>query len=205
MSRTDNDVLATARLTLRPWRVDEAPVLRALWEERDARVPPHRRIDSQGRPTEADLQARIAAPSSNPLGPLVILETATGRVLGWCGLVTSQHTPHGEPELAYELFRHSWGHGYATEAASRVIDAARALGYAALGATVWDWNLASRRVLEKLGFRETTATWVDPDRGTTILTMLALSPDAAGRVTYGRGFVGRHGRGSVVPLRGRWA
>ncbi|WP_199582693.1 hypothetical protein [Blastococcus sp. TF02-09] len=49
-------VLETDRLVLRPWRVAEAVVQRELWTERDPRVPPHRRIDAEGRPTLADLE-----------------------------------------------------------------------------------------------------------------------------------------------------
>jgi RimJ/RimL family protein N-acetyltransferase len=44
-------------------------------------------------------------------------------------------------------------------------------GYARLWATVWDWNVASRRVLEKLGFRETEAVVRDPIYGNSLLTV----------------------------------
>lgn len=52
-------VLETARLLLRPWRLAEAAVLRELWTERNPRVPPHRRIDADGRPTVTDLEESI--------------------------------------------------------------------------------------------------------------------------------------------------
>ena len=51
----------TDRLLLRPWRVAEAVVQRELWTERDPRVPPHRRIDADGRPTVAELEEAIRA------------------------------------------------------------------------------------------------------------------------------------------------
>ncbi len=44
-------VLETARLVLRGRRADEAVIYRELWLERDPRVPAHRRIDRDGRPT----------------------------------------------------------------------------------------------------------------------------------------------------------
>ena len=56
-------MLETGRLVLRPWRVAEAATLRELWGERDPRVPPHRRIDAEGRPTVAELEGWIR---SNP-------------------------------------------------------------------------------------------------------------------------------------------
>lgn len=56
------------------------------------------------------------------------------------------------PEIAYELFRRVHGHGYATEAARAVLDAAIATGRKRLSSTVGPWNTQSLRVLEKLGF-----------------------------------------------------
>jgi ribosomal-protein-alanine N-acetyltransferase len=54
------DTLETDRLVLRHRRAAEAAVYRQLWTERDPRVPPHRRISPEGRPTVADIAARIA-------------------------------------------------------------------------------------------------------------------------------------------------
>lgn len=61
----------------------------------------------------------------------------------------------GGPELAFELLRRSWGQGYATEASWAVLDWATSSGHEQLWASVWEWNTASRRVLEKVGFVET--------------------------------------------------
>ena len=133
-------MLETDRLLLRPWRVADATVVHELWTERDARVPPHRRLSPDGHPTVADLETRGFAE-----GLLMIELRATGDVVGYCGL-TDEH------ELAYELLRRFWGRGYATEAAGAVIDAARASGVLEVRAGVRDWNLASQRVLAKLGF-----------------------------------------------------
>jgi len=69
-----------------------------------------------------------------------------------------------EPEIAYELFKHAHGHGYATEAARAVIDAAIATGRTRLWSTVRDWNTPSFRVLEKLGF-ERDHTTTEDERG----------------------------------------
>jgi RimJ/RimL family protein N-acetyltransferase len=57
-----------------------------------------------------------------------------------------------EPEIAYELFRHAHGRGYATEAAGAVLGAAKATGRKRLWSTVGAGNAPSLRVLEKLGF-----------------------------------------------------
>lgn len=162
-------VLETDRLLLRPWRVAEAALHRELWTERDPRVPPHRRIGEDGHPTVADLKEWIRTNPPSTVGMLAIERKGLHDVIGYCGLVDSGRGAAGEPELAFELLRHSWRHGYATEAAFAVLDWARSSGYQRLWATVWDWNTASRRVLAKVGFTETDRAEVDAVHGTTLL------------------------------------
>lgn len=153
--------LETARLVLRPWRVEEAAVHRELWTERDPRVPPHRRIDAAGRPTLEDVEGWIRDGSRpGSLGLLAVERTGSGDVIGYCGLIDGALGPD-EPEIAYELLRRAWGRGYATEAAGAVVALARESGYGRLWATVRAWNVASLRVLANLGFVETDR--VDPD------------------------------------------
>jgi hypothetical protein len=128
------DIIETERLVLRRRRVDEAALFRQLWTERDPRVPAHRRVNAEGRPTVADIAA-------------------------------------GEPGLAFELFRAAHGCGYATEAAQAVVASASEAGYPRLWAGVWDWNVASRRVLAKLGFRETGRVEPVSEHGYTLMTV----------------------------------
>ena len=78
----------------------------------------------------------------------------TADVIGYCGLTIHGNGLPDEPELAYELLSAVHGCGYATEAGRAVVAWADEAGYRRLRAGVWDWNVASRRVLEKLGFRE---------------------------------------------------
>jgi [ribosomal protein S5]-alanine N-acetyltransferase len=44
-------------------------------------------------------------------------------------------------------------------------------GYRRLWAEVWDWNVASRRVLEKLGFREAGRAGPGSAHGYSLLTV----------------------------------
>ncbi len=70
--------------------------------------------------------------------------------------VVGLHFVDGEaPELGYWLGEAYWGHGYATEAAHAVVDAARAAGATALRSRARSTNAGSRNVLRKLGFVET--------------------------------------------------
>jgi ribosomal-protein-alanine N-acetyltransferase len=163
-------VLETERLLLRPWRVAEAAVQRELWVERDSRVPPHRRIDADGRPTVEELEERIRAHRPSSVGLLAVERKDTHDVIGYCGLIDSGRGAEGEPELAFELLRRAWGRGYATEASLAVLDWARQSGYQRLWATVREWNTASRRVLHKAGFIETERVEPCQAYGNTLFT-----------------------------------
>ena len=101
-----------------------------------------------------------------------------GDVIGYCGLVFHGNGAPDEPELAYELLRRAHGFGYATEAGGAVVTWATEAGYERLWATVRAWNVASRRVLEKLGFHETGQVDDDAARGDSLLTVRSLSSPA---------------------------
>jgi [ribosomal protein S5]-alanine N-acetyltransferase len=165
-------ILETDRLVLRHSRVGDAAVYRQLWTERDLRVPAHRRISSEGRPTVEDIAEQIRAERGEP-GPglLAVERKGTADVIGYCGLVVHGNGSPDEPELAYELLRAAHGCGYATEAGRAVVTWADEAGYRRLRAGVWDWNVASRRVLEKLGFRETRRTELSSVYGHSLLTV----------------------------------
>jgi RimJ/RimL family protein N-acetyltransferase len=166
-------VLETGRLLLRPWRATEAVVLHELWKERDPRLPPQRRIDSDGHPTVADLEDWIRTNQLTSIGLLAVERKADRDVIGYCGLIEGGQGPDGDPELAFELLRRVWRQGYATEASLAVLDWARSSGYERLCATVWEWNTASRRVLAKVGFIEARVER-DAAYGNNVFTTRAL-------------------------------
>lgn len=74
--------------------------------------------------------------------------------IGWAGLVhTTLSEKYGPPELQFMLTSRVFGKGYATEAATLVVEDARERGLTAkIIATVDIPNQRSIRVLEKLGF-----------------------------------------------------
>ncbi|WP_269854635.1 GNAT family N-acetyltransferase [Streptomyces sp. RPT161] len=136
--------LETKRLILRPWAESDAAEFRALLSER-----------GNGTPTVEHTRTAIAklltATATTGIALLPIQRRNEGDFIGYCGLITGRSTVE-EPEIAYELFQRAHGRGYATEAASAVLDAAIATGRKRLWATVGAWNTPSFRVLEKLGF-----------------------------------------------------
>ncbi|AJE40636.1 GNAT family N-acetyltransferase [Streptomyces nodosus] len=136
--------LETERLILRPWAESDAAEFCALLSER-----------GKGKPTVEHIRASIAelltATETTGIALLPIQRRAEGDFIGYCGLIIGRSTLE-EPEIAYELFQRVHGHGYATEAAGAVLDAAVATGRKRLWSTVGTWNTPSLRVLEKLGF-----------------------------------------------------
>ncbi|MDP5313829.1 GNAT family N-acetyltransferase [Streptomyces poriferorum] len=136
--------LETERLILRPWADSDAAELRALRAERGEGT-------STLEYTRALIAQLIAATETTGIALLPIQRRVEGDFIGYCGLIIGRSTLE-EPEIAYELFQRVHGHGYATEAARAVLDAAAATGRERLGATVDAANTPSFRVLEKLGF-----------------------------------------------------
>lgn len=72
--------------------------------------------------------------------------------VGWFGLHPNDSAAAGDLELGYRLRREFWGRGYATEGARALLE----VGFLTFGATrifaaTYQDNLASRRVMEKLG------------------------------------------------------
>lgn len=93
------DTLETSRLILRRRRVDDAVTYRQLWTERDPRVPTHRQIDPEGRPTVEDTAGWIRAQreESGP-GVLGVERKDTAEVIGYCGVVFHGNGSPDEPE-----------------------------------------------------------------------------------------------------------
>ncbi|HEU5222897.1 MAG TPA: GNAT family N-acetyltransferase [Candidatus Lumbricidophila sp.] len=168
-------LLETKRLLLRQWRVDDAAFHRQLWAERDPRVPPHRRLTADGRPTIAELESWMRHYEHAPTPGLLVMERkGSDEAIGYCGLVANNVGRADEPELAFEFLQAFWNHGYATEASSAIVDHARVTGYPHLISTVREWNTASFRVLEKLGFVDTGEHEADEVHGASHLLRKAL-------------------------------
>lgn len=146
-------------------------MFRELWRERDHRVPLHRQVDEHGRPSVSDIAERIHIQEMVRWKLYAVELKATGGVLGYCGLVENSMDGLEEPELAFEILQEFQGHGFATEAASEIIAWADSIGMSRLWATVWDWNVASLRVLEKLGFVTTGRTIAVSEHGSSLLTV----------------------------------
>ena len=89
--------------------------------------------------------------NDSELGTLAVYTKECNRYIGWCGIQYSKFLDH--IELEYRYCRDSWLKGYATEAASAIIaETYRMPDIDRILACTHPQNIASIRVLEKLGF-----------------------------------------------------
>jgi len=143
--------LKTERLELGMWEESDSVWMRKLIGERGVDMPT---LDA-ARSQIIEMRKRAV---ENGISLLTIRRRDRGDFIGYCGLIIGRSTLE-EPEIAYELFRRVHRKGYATEAASVVLDAAIATERHRLWSTVRAWNIASLRVLEKIGFERHHSTW----------------------------------------------
>ena len=144
------NVLYTPSLLLRPCTEADITLLHPHWTE-----PEVRRYLWDGRVISRETVQEVIEASLDAFhrwhyGLWLILSKTEGGFRGMCGLRESELAG---PELLYSVPAGYWGLGIASESAGCVLRYAfTELGLAAVRARVDAPNLASRRVLEKLGF-----------------------------------------------------
>jgi len=145
--------LTTQHLGFRPWSPDDMPLAVALWGDiQVTRLIGGPFSDEQIRER---LKKEIASMQQHGLQYWPLFLLADGDFVGCCGLRSFR-----SEEKIYELGFHFrpayWGKGLAVESARAVIKFAReSLGADGLFAGHHPENVASRKVLSKLGFRFT--------------------------------------------------
>jgi RimJ/RimL family protein N-acetyltransferase len=170
--------LGTDRLVLRPFRTDDMDALVALQAKESFWWYPLRR----GMTDEetADFLARVISLHDNPDRPVfhAVVERATGALIGWAGLSVPDFLPELLPavEVGWRLGVGHRGKGYATEAAAEALRwGFEDLGLGEIVAIYEPENVASGRVMDRLGFAAGSAT-VDPKRDLPLLVR-TLSAD----------------------------
>jgi RimJ/RimL family protein N-acetyltransferase len=146
--------LTTERLLLREFVEEDWPAVLAYQSD-----PRYLRYYAWTERAEADVRAFVRAfldwQAERPRAryQLAITLREGGRLIGNCG-VRVQNAAARRAEIGYEIAPAQWGQGYATEAARAML----AFSFAELGLhRISAWcvaeNVASARVLEKLGLR----------------------------------------------------
>jgi ribosomal-protein-alanine N-acetyltransferase len=148
-------VLVTRRLVLRPFAAADYEDLHAM--DCDDRVMRYLATGLRGRTREQTAQAlerMIAFAAVRPgYGLLHARRRDDDAFVGGCGLYPLPGTD--DIEIAYRLPHACWGHGYATEMAQAVVAyGLRDLALARIVGVTYPENVASQRVLQKIGLRE---------------------------------------------------
>jgi [ribosomal protein S5]-alanine N-acetyltransferase len=141
----------TERLLLRRVQAADAIPLAEIWADRAVtrHMGPPRDFEKVRLRIEDEVRAGAVG---QPTGWWAVVETASSRVVGECGLIEKDVDGHQEIELVYIFASQSWGRGYATEAASALRDyALHQLGLQRIIALIDPNNHASVRVAEKIG------------------------------------------------------
>lgn len=144
--------IVTERLLLRAYESDDLHELHAvLYSDGEAMRLLGGPRDLAG--TRAALERSISQQNVSGFSFWPVFERESGRLIGEAGLFPI--APDGpDVALGYAFGAPFWGRGYATEAASAVLEEAFGpLGMDRVVAITREQNLASRRVLTKLGFR----------------------------------------------------
>lgn len=144
--------MLSERLGFGTWQNDDDALAATIWG--DAEV-----TNLTGGPfTPKQVRERLDAEIANQrvhgsqYWPLFQLDRGT---LAGCCRLRPRDMASGTLELGFQLCRNAWGQGYATEAAKAVIAWTASQGIAALIAGHHPENHASRRTLQRLGFRYT--------------------------------------------------
>ena len=144
--------LHTARLRLRPFEDADAHDLFALHSDpyvlRYWDAPPW----SGPERTERFIAACRQMGEEGTGARLAVDRVSDGAFIGWCSL-NGWNPDYRSASLGYCFVEAAWGHGYATEAARVVLEwAFGALDLNRVQTETDTRNVASARVLEKLGF-----------------------------------------------------
>ncbi len=104
------------------------------------------------------LQSYIELQEEKGFSAYFVTEKDTGEFIGICGFNRPNHGY--DAELVYHIAKEQWGKGYASEAVRACVEYARCdLKLKKLGASITPDNVASRRIVEKLGFRYVGKKW----------------------------------------------
>ncbi|MGO4536468.1 GNAT family N-acetyltransferase [Leifsonia sp. 2MCAF36] len=153
--------LATDRLDLRPWSLADADFafdLYSRWEvQRYVGRTPRVMTD---RADALALVQRLGGFEHPVHGFWVVVPREAERPVGTILLksipasgTTEPLEPSGDTEIGWHFHPDAWGNGYATEAASAVLERAFGAGLPKVVAVTRTDNTASQRVCERIGMR----------------------------------------------------
>lgn len=144
--------IETRRLRLRRFTPDDLNNLCAIRSD-----PEVMRYIGKGRPESVDqvqtaLNKVLAHWEQHGFGRWALIDKASDGLIGWCGLSHLENTE--DVEIGYGIAKSHWGKGLTSEAGAVVIKwGFEDLGLDHIVGVAWPDNIASRRVMERLGFK----------------------------------------------------
>lgn len=142
--------LETPRLVLRGWRASDIDPYAAMCA--DPEVMRYVGVPIDRQQSWREMATHAGHWAFRGYGNWAVVRRDDGAVLGRAGL----WNPEGWPglEVGWQLARHAWGNGYATEAGRAAMDWAwEVLGATQLISLIHTENARSMRVAERLGMR----------------------------------------------------
>lgn len=147
-------VLRTDRLVLRPFVAQDLDALAELHgDERVMRYltgAPVSRAEVEREVLPRFVRRDQCRPA---FGALAAFDRESGDFVGWFALTRPPGRGNTEAALGFRLKPEYWGQGLATEGATALLEHGFQHGIRKVGATTYELNVGSQRVLEKLGMR----------------------------------------------------
>jgi RimJ/RimL family protein N-acetyltransferase len=140
-------ILETTRLRLRPLAASDLDALCAIAADPQVMAHVGDGVPLSRAATALWINNAAASLKISEVGSRAVVLRDSDALIGWVGLIPTPHP--NRLELIYGFARAYWGRGYATEAARALLAACTP---DAVDATIDPANLASWRILEKLGF-----------------------------------------------------
>ena len=142
--------LETSRLYMRPFTVDDAEHIYLLNSDTDVirytADAPFESIEKAHEFIQVYDQYK-----KHKLGRFSVFQKSDDAYVGWCGLKLGLDK---RVDLGYRFLKKAWGQGYATESAKCHLDYGfNTLNFKEIIARSLPENLASIRIIEKLGFK----------------------------------------------------
>ena len=145
-------LLTTQRLELRPAQIGDIELIHHLWTNKDVR---HFLFDDRVISLDEArslVEQSLLSFEEHGFGLWLVFSRETAKLVGFAGLIASSGT---SPNLIYGVHPDFWASGFATEAATAVLDYAfETLGLDSVKADVDEPNMISVRILEKLGMKQ---------------------------------------------------
>jgi ribosomal-protein-alanine N-acetyltransferase len=137
----------TERLILRPLTLEDLPAYHEMTNDKEALKWDYGYHESFEESEEGFVRWIL----SNPIGKYGIVTKDDNTLIGNCSLRLSEDNAG---EIGYMISREYWNNGYATEVANEMIRIGiEELGLEKIIGTVFEENVASQKVLNKIGMK----------------------------------------------------